>query len=356
MRPAATAALLALLYYGTFAFLECRKHHFDVSVFVKAGDEYTRPGEAPPGLTVERNSPGYDGQFYYRIALHPLSREARVGGIRFDFPVYRIQRIGYPLLIHVLSGGNSRAVPWCMLIVNVLALAMIAGIAATITNRVLAGLTVALYPGFLLTLSRDLVEAVEMCLVLGALWLVLRRRYWVAAVLLTLAVLTKETALLFVIAAAVTNRRYALHLALPVVAWVGWKLFLFRWWHLPIRFFSGEDFALPFVGLVRRFYDVPPLAMIEIALLLVFALIVALALRTSASSSVVKVGWLLYAALLVTLGSEFWWEDWSFLRAATGYGVFGTLIAAESPRWSVVMSALVGCSSLALAVHLLSSG
>ena len=354
MRPAATAALLALLYYGAFAFVECRKHHFDVSAFIKAGDEFTLPREAPPGLTVERNSSGYDGQFYYRMALHPLSREARVDGIRFDFPVYRSQRIGYPLLIHVLSGGDSRAVPWCMLVVNVLALAMIAGIAATITNRVLAGLTVALYPGFLLTLSRDLVEAVEMCLVLGALGLMLRRRYWGAAVFLTMAALTKETALLFVIAAAFTNRRYALPFALPVAAWVGWKVFLFRWWHLPIRFFSGEDFRLPFVGLVRRIHDVPPLAMIEIALLLVFALIVALAFRTSASSPVVKVGWLLYAALLFTLGSEFWWEDWSFLRAATGYGVFGTLIAGESPRWPMVMSAFVGCSSLALVVRLLS--
>jgi hypothetical protein len=356
VRLAATAALLALLYYGTFAFVECRKHHFDVSTFVKAGDEFTLPREAPPGLTVERNSSGYDGQFYYRMAIHPLSREARVGGIRFDFFIYRSQRIGYPLLIHVLSGGNSRAVPWCMLVVNVLALAMIAAIAATITNGVLTGLTVALYPGFLLTLSRDLVEAVEMCLVLGALWLMLRRRYWAAAVLLTMAVLTKETALLVVIAAAFTNRRYALPFALPVAAWVGWKLFLFRWWHLPIRFFSGEDFTLPFVGLVRRFRDVSPTATIEIALLFVFALVVALAFRTSASSSVVKVVWLFYAALLFTLGSEFWWEDWSFLRAATGYGVFGTLIAAESPRWSMVMSALVGCSSLALAAHLLLSG
>src|SRR6202035_4928498 len=104
------------------------------------------------------------------------------------------------------------------------------------------------------------------------------------------------------------------------------------------------------------FHDVSPLAMIEIALLVVFAFVVALALRTSASSSVVKVGWLFYAALLFTLGSEFWWEDWSFLRAATGYGVFWTLIASESQRWSTVMSALVGCSSLTLAMHLLLSG
>ena len=107
---------------------------------------------------------------------------------------------------------------------------------------------------------------------------------------------------------------------------------------------------------MRRFRDVSPTATIEIALLVVFALVVTLALRTSASSSMVKVGWLFYAALLFTLGSEFWWEDWSFLRAATGYGVFGTLIAAESPRWSMLMSAFVGCASLALAVHLLLSG
>ena len=46
--------------------------------------------------------------------------------------------------------------------------------------------------------------------------MVLRRRYWIAAVVLTAAILTKETALLFVLAAAVTSRRQAIPFTLPV--------------------------------------------------------------------------------------------------------------------------------------------
>jgi hypothetical protein len=41
---------------------------------------------------------GYDGQFFYRLALEPFSTAERVDGIAFDAPAYRQQRIGYPLL------------------------------------------------------------------------------------------------------------------------------------------------------------------------------------------------------------------------------------------------------------------
>jgi hypothetical protein len=67
----------------------------------------------------------------------------------------------------------------------------------------------------------------------------------------------------------------------------------------------------------------------------------------------VKLAWILYAALFFTLGAEFWWEDWAFLRAASDYAVLGTLVAVESESFRVPVALLVIASWFALAVHII---
>ena len=73
----------------------------------------------------------------------------------------------------------------------------------------------------------------------------------------------------------------------------------------------------------------------------------------SRAALAVKLAWIAYAALFFTLGAEFWWEDWSFLRAASDYAVFGTLIAIESDSLRAPVTLLVIGSWLALAIHII---
>jgi hypothetical protein len=356
-RNAVIAALLAVLLYGAFAVVLLRRNGFDASRLVLAGDEFTDPASAPKSLAVANNAPGYDGQFYYRLAGEPLSTAERVTGIRFDYPVYRAQRIGYPMLVRLFSAGNPRAIPWAMLLLNIAAAGVIAATAATIVTRWWTALAVALFPGFLLTMSRDLVELVEIAFLLLALRFLLSRRIAVAVIFLTLAVLTKETAILFSIAAGVATlvRDRAVirasAFAIPIAAHLGWKLWLFHLWNLSPNLGASEHFNLPFAGMAAAMREANRLLVIEAIVIALFTIIVALSFRSSRAALPVKLAWIAYAALFFTLGAEFWWEDWSFLRAASDYAVFGTLIAVESDSLRVPAAVLIMASWLALALR-----
>jgi hypothetical protein len=368
VRKTATAVALAtFLLYGTFVFLQMRRHDFNPTIFVTAGDEFT--DRTAPGLLVAPNSSGYDGQFYYRIACDPFSRQPVAAGVHFDYPVYRLQRIGYPFLVWLLSLGNRAAVPWMMIAVNLLSLAGI-GAAAVIATRDLrvpawSCLALALYPGFLLSASRDLVEPLEVLLMIIALVLLQRQRLVLAACVLALAALTKETSLLFalgaLLAAVATTPRRRLNFVLlvPFAAHFGWKVLLFRLWHLPMTFVTGEHFMLPFRGFLVRAHEALStgaagrIVLIEMAAVVVFGIIVLLALRSSLAPNAIKASWLLYAALVFLLGTEFWWEDWAFLRVAVEFTILGGIIALVSPRWRVAAQSLLAAGWIALACNVL---
>lgn len=353
------ATLAALVLYGTFALLLLRRNGFDASRLVLAGDEFTDPVSAPDSLSVASGVPGYDGQFYYRLAMAPLSTDARVAGIRFDYPVYRAQRIGYPLLVRLFSGGDPRAIPWVMLLLNIGAAGVIAATAATFVRSWWTALAVALFPGFLLTMSRDLVELVEIAFLLLAIRFLLSRRFAPAIVFLTLAVLTKETAILAAVAAgvaALVSERAvarASAFAIPIAAHVLWKLSLFRLWNLPPNLGASEHFTMPFGGVIEAMHGANRLLAVEVILIALFSIVVAVAFRSSRAALAVKLGWIAYAALFFTLGAEFWWEDWAFLRAASDYAVLGTLIAADSESLRIPVVLLVMAGWLGLAVHII---
>jgi hypothetical protein len=367
-KSAAAVALATLLLYAAFVVVQLQRHDFNPTIFVTAGDEFT-DRTTPPGLLVAQHSSGYDGQFYYRIACDPFSTQPVAAGVHFDYPAYRLQRIGYPFLVWMLSLGNRAAVPWVMIVVNLAALAGI-GAAAVIATRDLpvpawSCLAIALYPGFLLSVSRDLVEPLEVLLLMIALVLVQRNRLVIAACVLALAALTKETSLLFALGVLVTafvtmpRRLMNLVLLVPFAAHFGWKILLFRLWHLPMTFVTGEHFMWPFQGFLTRAREAfvagaaARTVLVEMIALVVFGIIVLLALRSSLATNAIKFAWLLYAALVFLLGTEFWWEDWAFLRVAVEFTILGGITALASPRWRVPAQSLLAVGWIALACNVL---
>ena len=62
---------LVLLLYLTFSLARLSMLNWQVSLFLLAGEHYVDPPLAPAGLLFLRNSDGYDGQFFYRLALNP---------------------------------------------------------------------------------------------------------------------------------------------------------------------------------------------------------------------------------------------------------------------------------------------
>jgi hypothetical protein len=164
-------------------------HEWDPMAFVRLG---TRHGQGDPSGTI-----GYDGQFVYQIAVHPFSAATYL-----DIPAYRYQRILYPMAACIAGLGQPALIPWTLIALNVLALAVgTHGMGALLASYGLSrwyAVTVGLFAGQLVSLRLDVNEPLALaCAVLGirAFEAGRRRRgaFWLA-----LAVLGKETALAFV--------------------------------------------------------------------------------------------------------------------------------------------------------------
>src|SRR3954453_8729859 len=158
IRSPLVPAIVIAICYITFFVLLLRTRHGDVSLFVIAGGENVNVSKVPAGLTVIPNIGGYDGIWFYRLAINPLSGQQSAHGIRLDNPPYRQQRIGYPLIVWILSLGHSAWIPALLVAVNIFAAAVMAAFAGAFAKRFglspLWGVIVPLHPGFVLTFSR----------------------------------------------------------------------------------------------------------------------------------------------------------------------------------------------------------
>jgi hypothetical protein len=359
--PLAPAVLIAIAY-SVFSILLLHARHDDVSLFVVAGGPSVDARKVPPNLTVIPNIGGYDGITFYRLALDPFTGSLTAFGITLDNPSYRNQRIGYPFIVWLLSFGHARWVPALLVIVNVAAAAAMAAFGGAFSRRLgyhaLWGVIVPLYPGFLLTLSRDLAEIVASMFAMGAIWAISARRNITAAILLTCAALTREPTLLLAFALAAAwlierllrrERRIAPIVFLaPIVIDVLWQIFLtVRWGTSPLR--SGAPaIAMPFVEFARFFAASIPrhiqqqrLYFLECVLLILTVLTVVLMWRRTRAPLEWRFAWLGYLALAAILPHTIWIEDYGFLRIFSDLFVVSAaiIIASTSPaRWIALIT------------------
>ena len=104
-------AVLVTALYAMFVLFRLRATGSDPSFFLIASPPFTDPAAIPQKLDIFPPDSGYDGQFFYRLALDPWSTDLKVDGITFDSPAYRQQRIVYPLLARVLTFGDWQHTP-----------------------------------------------------------------------------------------------------------------------------------------------------------------------------------------------------------------------------------------------------
>jgi hypothetical protein len=178
-----------------------------LSLFVMAGHVYTHRDQLPRGLLLVPSA-GYDGQFYYRLALDPANWNATAFGITMD-QSYRYTRIGYPLVAWLVSAGQHQLVPAALVAINlvaVAAMAMLGGVFARESGRhVLWGLAFAAYFGLVISVGRDTAEPLAEACMLGGLLAYRRSRYVLTAGLFAFGAITRETILLAPAAIAVTR-------------------------------------------------------------------------------------------------------------------------------------------------------
>lgn len=362
--------------------------HASLGYLVGAGRAYSNPALLPPGVPV-RGGTGYDGQFMYRLAHDPFNLHPQAFGIRLD-NAFRVGRIGYPALAWLVSaGGQPTLLPAALMLVSVGALAALAALGASHANAY--GLSAAwgvlvCWPGLLFSVDFDLSEPLEVLLVVAGLMALQRQRPGYAAALLSLAVLTRETALVSVVAVAfwripaLLRHRRLQHVDLawviPPLIFAGWQLVcLALIGELPVRSDAGSNAQPPIVGIVRawpRWLEIARLHPTETGLhaleLTVFAFVVIGALisasrRPAGASSVAsaksdrrdRLDPLVVATAFGLAGaccfSTAVWSSRSDLRMfADTYALAALVLLARQPRrWALTIWA-VAILALALAV------
>ena len=326
-----------------------------ISGFVHAAPPYSDPAKAPDSLNVLPIGNGFDGQFFYRIAVAPYSKAKTVAGVTFDLPTLRQQRIAYPLLASAVSLGGRDRVPIALILVNlgaVFALGWLGAKLAMDSGRIPAwGLLLALYPGFVYSLGFDTSEIVAALFMVSAMLALRRERTALAILAATAAVLTRETTLILPLALVFagawpwwrtsdrTDRRTALTVGLSAIGvFVAWELFLrWSWGSFALTDSGNHNVDFPFSGLanqVDRF--LPPTSraagLRDLSLVFLVGLIVvtALALAKSSARRHEKVAFVLAAALLPLLSGVIWIGATSFMRASTEVYVFSIVVLMSS--------------------------
>jgi len=359
-REPALCAACAVAAYALACLPLLALRHADPSVFVVAGDRYVDRGRTEAPLRVKPQSNGYDGQFYYRMALHPLGFAPTEGGITFDHPAKRMERVLYPALAWLVSLGHAGATAWAMLGLNVLGLGAIAWIASDLARRLAlpawVPLAILLWPGFIVALLHDTTEITSTAFLLAALSAYLGDRLALYAVLACCAALARETTLpvfagIFiheaVKAAAGKTWRRGVACAAPFLPFALWRDILALTLHeAPQAQGAAQDLGWPLLGAARMVWqciagtrswastpaknDVIRLIVLATApAVLAFCVLVATRLRRAALGGL-PLGWILTAVLMSLLTANGpWIEPEAYFRAFTECYVVGCLVLAS---------------------------
>ena len=209
---AAAIAFLGWLAYALTRWQVWAKGHLILFTVAGSGSwhgghAYTHPHQLPPGFMVaDPNSAGYDGQFYYRLALNPFNWSKTAYGITMDEP-YRYTRIGYPLLAWLASFGQHSLVPLVLVGLNLLGVAAMAYLGAMFAreygHHALWGLLFAAYFGLAISVGRDTPEPIAEAFMLPGLLAYRRERWVLTGALFAFGAITRETILFAPFAIAV---------------------------------------------------------------------------------------------------------------------------------------------------------
>ncbi len=372
--------VIVALCYSIALVPSLRRAHWDTSVFIVAGDLFVDSSKLDAPIIVRKDSHGYDGEFYYRLALEPWPSTSAAHGITFDGALYRAQRILYPVLAWAVSLGNAALVPAALVGVNLIAVGVVGGMAVALRDAaklpVWFPFTVVLWPGFVVTIMHDTTELVPQALLMGALWAWVSGRTALFAVFASLAPLGREVAILvpagfflWSVAAWLRDRTrpsfaWAIVCGLALLPFLMWRETLILTLHAAPS--SGTNLGWPGVGFVetvRRilspasYLQLPQLSAalgwrMALALVGVVGLLAATVIHVHRGLqnkllAPAVIAWSLTAALITLFRTDGpWIDDIAIFRTLTEYYTLSIVVlAAASASWFVMLP-VIGVAGL----------
>ena len=362
LHSANAPVVVALSAYLIFLALILAGYGFNPSALIGLGsaNHLNDPASLPDDLIIF-DSDGYDGQHFYHTAL------SLIRGERPALPAVRVQRILYPLAAALLSLGQERFLPWALIAANLLAVAVGTAVFVRLLRRRNLSpwwsLLFALNPGMILEVQMDLALPMAMAFAAGA-WLCWEsRRMWAASALLAAALLTRESAVLFVIplvaAEAMAKRgRGAAILSLSVVPFLAWQVILRQWLGATGMAASAGQFGWPGAGMIAAlgnaagsvgegFAAMARQGSIVAVMALVVAALVVSVWKMRKGCDACTGGVFIHAAFALCASIDIWGAYASAGRVFAG--IFPLLVlsyAARRDRWTLLL--LAGTAALAL--------
>jgi hypothetical protein len=321
-------AALALLLLWQFLTVHYNRAGNWTALFL-TGQKYTLPPELAAG-TYRFPGVGYDGEMYRLVAHDPFLQR---GYARYtDAPGERYRRILLPALAYVLAAGHQSWIDASYIVL--IALFIFAGAYWLSRWAVLAGahpawaLAFLLVPATLISMDRMTVDVALVAFTVAFAVYCRTGSWWKLFLVLLLACLVRETALLLVAGICLFDllrRRFE-----RVVLWASTSLPMFAWYFFIRRIFPGKThFGAPTwfankvgPGLLYRMiyppqYPLPPAldaiarfadSLALAAILLASILAILLVLRAHPRGPLAISG-LLFAALVFALTSVQYWVD-----------------------------------------------
>jgi len=357
----AVAALIATLAATAFTLARWQTWADGrISRFILVGRHFATPSQLPHGMPVAKTY-GYDGQFFYRLALNPLNFHHTAYGITVDRP-YRFMRIGYPVLTWVLSLGQHYLVPVILVVINIAAIGALGYLGAMFALRggrhALAGLLIPGYFGLLTSLSRDTAEPLAAACLLAGLLAVRSRRPVLAAVLLTCGALTRETVMVAVAAIAILRvigivrgrvtgvrpGREDLAWVIPAVAFAAWQVVVkAATGSIPLLADSGRNAGAPFIAPLNAFrhnlghvhlhqFEQYDLWFLELAILVCFS-VAAVSLKKKTTAPVQeRLAFVLYLVEICVVTPSTWNSLDADMRSFIEVYLLAVIILLGTPR------------------------
>jgi hypothetical protein len=300
----------------------------DPSVLAAFGEESgppTRYARDLVGEVVTRPFLGHDGRFFFAQANDPWLFDPENNAAVLDRPLYRSQRMAYPMLASLFGILAPEGVLWGLVVVNLLAFGIGTWATGSIATRLGAspwlGLAFALNFGVISEVDIDGAGVVALAAAVMAVLALHRGSIRTAAALLALSALSREVMLLFAVGVFYAERRKHrqerwLLLLIPIAAVTAWGFYA-RSRLVGIRG-TGQTqgvFAWPFTGLVEAagsWWDRPSVGILSMVLLLVLVLF---GLRVWQRPLPIEVGAAPFALLALFLSVNVWREPYDLARA-----------------------------------------
>lgn len=343
-------AIIISCAYLIFLGIKLYKYQGHFSGFIQAGSLYANSNYLPPNIPITSQT-GYDGQFYYYLALNPFIGPTHDLVANFDGTAFRQQRLGYPLFTYLLSLGQIKAVPYLLIVINILSLIALAYLFYQFIKKQLLlkgeaclSLTLVIYPGFLISLARNLTEILAILLMMLGYFLFTRKKLLILSILsFIFATLTRETTLilpsvisLYYFIKAIREKNYHLSLkgflfSLPLLLFVFWQIYLTKIWYItPLFINSDTNLTWPLTGLIEgiSLYNFKDwLNLVSLAYLLLIIILAGRRLFLEKKRNfILTITWLLHLIFTSLYTSFIWSEDINFYRACTEIAIFSLII------------------------------